>query len=438
MKHRNTSKPHFVRWDTIPHIPEILSVLKQNWLIDQAILIEWDKWLYNVEEIKNSLSNSTYKNVILQFNIQLKITFEDSLWSLEDEFLNPIQESNRDYFKNIVLKTRQMKQLSWKVITEALSINKNILSPEQAIIIPWIEWIDQIENILSTLKKIIDLTQRKERINSRIRINERNQYRIYPNDERHRPFDWSAENNEFETEKRQLTEDLEKQAKIVSTIENKLNFEELNVKINNYYNQETSPIWIISDIFVPSFYQRINIIETWVVRQNELVKLLNSSKTSKQILSNKFLWAGIIFLIIILVLNICLYILNFDRYLVPYEFVKMFLGHGFYLAIFEIILFSSAIISYMQFRLYSKIVEIYDTYIFIVSSDSSYKDDDQFLPNDPEWQRRLFEMRKENTQKIHTLPEKTYSLLCSSKASDDLPQLKLLEELVAIIKKVKE
>jgi hypothetical protein len=50
-------------------------------------------------------------------------------------------------------------------------------------------------------------------------------------------------------------------------------------------------------------------------------------------------------------------------------------------------------------------------------------------------------MRKENTQKIHALPDKMFAILHNTKVSDDIPQTRIVDSFVhifdAILTKIK-
>ncbi len=427
--------PHFIRGESVPNIQKIIEVLKNTWLIDQTIIP--DKWMIDIDKIKQTLKNWDYRGIELNFLIQLKLTTEDLSATIDDDLLSILDNNTKELFKNIILKTSLMKQTSWQVITDALSINKHLLPIDQTIDLKII-WLSSIDNLWIILKKIKDLNQRNERMSNRLRMVENRRYRLNTIDERNIRTNYEEEKREIELEINQIISERERQIKNVIEFNKSIGFLEISNQVDSLYKKDTIEIWILADVFVPSFYQRINIIETWAVKKNELLEVLTTSKDAKEKLATKFLNISIGLICSALFINSISYICNYQNSLSIHEFIKLFLWHSFHFFIIEVILISSAIISFFQFRMYSKIVEIYDTYIFIVNSDSSYKDDDHFHMDDMEWQRRLFEMRKENTQKIHTLPEKTYSLLCWWKISDDLPQAKALEELIWLIKKNKE
>ncbi len=96
--------------------------------------------------------------------------------------------------------------------------------------------------------------------------------------------------------------------------------------------------------------------------------------------------------------------------------------------------FQSIVVKFLWlFKTYSKIVELYDSHILLIESDFYYKDDKDLwnLWND------TFEMRKENTQKIHSLPEKTFEMLnWKLEIKTESPTWKVLDKIWEILEKI--
>lgn len=72
---------------------------------------------------------------MLKFSFQLKITSADSVEIIDSEILNPINDTNKARLDNIIKKSQLIKNITWQTLTDALSINKNISSIDQTIIL---------------------------------------------------------------------------------------------------------------------------------------------------------------------------------------------------------------------------------------------------------------------------------------------------------------
>lgn len=208
--------------------------------------------------------------------------------------------------------------------------------------------------------------------------------------------------------------------------------------------------------FIPSFISRIEIF--WKdTEKNEFIKKFSDKKNWKMWLSILFLVISILLFSFVINENWNLYkeksklftdckIIDDKNkelcnsiYLTPSKFFSEFISKNIYLFSIELLSLILAFYFLWLFKTYRKVVELYDSHILLIESDFYYKNDQDLIT----WDEKSFELRKENTQKIHNLPEKTFSILhWKENIKENLPSIqfldKLWEFLDIIIKKIKK
>lgn len=207
--------------------------------------------------------------------------------------------------------------------------------------------------------------------------------------------------------------------------------------------------------FIPALISRIEIF--WKdSEKNEFINKFSKKKNFKS-------WLAIIFLFISILLFWFVICQNFNLYkeksqiflecknitiknktycnkilLTPAQFISEFLSKNIYLFSIEMLSIILAFYFLWLFKTYRKVVELYDSHILLIESDFYYKNDQDLIT----WDEKTFELRKENTQKIHNLPEKAFLMLhWKESINENVPSLKLIDKfsefLEIIIKKIK-
>lgn len=204
-------------------------------------------------------------------------------------------------------------------------------------------------------------------------------------------------------------------------LSNKLNNKYISIDIEfPIYELVNWLIWKIS--ILNGFFQKESFIQKFELRK---------SKKEKE--SVKYFWIGIWFFSFIIIWNIVMFILNYDKSFWLVEFWKKFLWKNIYIFSIEIILFILAFYFLWLFKVYKKVIELYDSHILLIESDDYYKNDSYFIGIDSE---KILEMRKENAQKIHDLPWKIFDIFnWKDSFTSDLPVWKALDIINNLTKK---
>ena len=115
------------------------------------------------------------------------------------------------------------------------------------------------------------------------------------------------------------------------------------------------------------------------------------------------------------------------------DFWKIFLWGYIYIFSIETVLFILAFHFLWLFKVYKKVIELYDSHILLIESDDYYKNDTYFMSSNSE---KILEMRKENAQKIHDLPWKIFDIFnWKDSFSSELPVWKALDIINNLTKK---
>jgi hypothetical protein len=240
-------------------------------------------------------------------------------------------------------------------------------------------------------------------------------------------------------------EDINLKEVITSLIKDIDNFlKSIQDKINNINNDEIQELitGLSSNLeiqfslsiwdFIPSFISRIDIIEE-DDKKETFIEKFESKKKIKDRLSLMYLAISSFIFIMIISFNYNLYLDNISSDRTLDKFILEFLGHNIYLFVLESFLLVIAFYFLWLFKTYSKIVELYDSHILLIESDFYYKDDKGL---NTIW-IESFNLRKENTQKIHSLPEKTFEMLnWKNEVKTELPILKVLEKIWDTLEKI--
>lgn len=178
-------------------------------------------------------------------------------------------------------------------------------------------------------------------------------------------------------------------------------------------------IWKISILIW--FYTKISFIEKFEERKKE-----------KQEEAKKYFKIWIWIFGIIIVINFLMFYCNDESYSLV-DFWKKFLWKNIYIFSIEIILFILAFYYLWLFKVYKKVIELYDSHILLIESDDYYKNDTYFMSSNSE---KILEMRKENAQKIHDLPWKIFDIFnWKDSFSSELPVWKALDIINNLTKK---
>lgn len=226
-----------------------------------------------------------------------------------------------------------------------------------------------------------------------------------------------------------------------------LNTELDKVKNLDFYSKIKENKIIQFDIsardFIPAFISRIEIF--WKdTEKNEFIKKFSDKKNWKMWLSILFLTISVLLFYFVISENWKLYqekskifteckIIDDKNkdlcnsiYLTPSKFFSEFISKNIYLFSIELLCLILAFYFLWLFKTYRKVVELYDSHILLIESDFYYKNDQDLIT----WDGKSFELRKENTQKIHNLPEKTFSILhWKENIKENLPSIKFLDKL---------
>lgn len=168
--------------------------------------------------------------------------------------------------------------------------------------------------------------------------------------------------------------------------------------------------------------RKLNFIEKFKIKQEEKMR-----KGRLYLIYSALLFASVI------IGNICVSFFQVNSKISLMEFVQHFLWHNIYAFCAEVLILILAFSFFGLFKKYAKLSEMYDAHILLIESDFYYKDD-----IDLQWKGdKTFELRKENTQKIHNLPEKSFDILSGKgETKSDIPIIQAIEQLTNTSEKI--
>ncbi len=200
--------------------------------------------------------------------------------------------------------------------------------------------------------------------------------------------------------------------KIIYKIINRYDFKRVLQKLESIFTSKKIQIHIDTKYFVSKFLEKIDVFSEYTSKEDDeniaFIDKFKLTRDKKIELAEKYynLWLKLLSWVIII--NLLLYFLNIWNKESFEDFILWFLWNWIFLFIVELILFTIGIYCFKLYNFYSKLVELYDSHIWLIESDLHYKNDEQLI----NWGiDSVFTLRKENTQKIHNLPDKALNLL---------------------------
>lgn len=350
---------HIVQWESTPHIWNIIDILSVEELIPNRI--SWSNWEFFSDEIIEKLrravtSINPLKKVYLKIFVKQILIDEDRADRLLSiRLLSMLDDDDKILFKEIFKKKLSIERTLTDILDENLHLRRHSITGRDN----YINWISNLQKI----EKIYEWLRR-----------------------------WNKD--------------------LISHIK-KINLKEINKGLDDLLRIPKK--WKVLDIkmnlqtLVSSFIWRIDVFKNIVEKKekNELINKFEERKKFKNKLSWYFLWTSIgIFVIISLINLVKSNPLNW--WISSTKFVENLLWFNIYFLSIEILLLILAFYFLWLFKTYRKIVELYDSHILLIESDFFYKNDEHFNTID---NPKLFDLRKENTQKIHLLPEKVFDIL---------------------------
>lgn len=208
-------------------------------------------------------------------------------------------------------------------------------------------------------------------------------------------------------------------------------------KIDKYLSEKLTNKNVLLDIqiyirdLVKLLLWKISIL-IWFYTKISFIEKFEERKKEKQEEAKKYFKIWIWIFGIIIVINFLMFYCNDESYSLV-DFWKKFLWKNIYIFSIEIILFILAFYYLWLFKVYKKVIELYDSHILLIESDDYYKNDTYFRSSNSE---KILEMRKENAQKIHDLPWKIFDIFnWKDSFSSELPVWKALDIINNLIKK---
>ena len=170
----------------------------------------------------------------------------------------------------------------------------------------------------------------------------------------------------------------------------------------------------------------------WFSTKISFIEKFEERKKEKEYEAKNYFKIWIWIFGIIIVINVLMFYCNDESYSLV-DFWKKFLWKNIYIFSIEIILFILAFYYLWLFKVYKKVIELYDSHILLIESDDYYKNDTYFMSSNSE---KILEMRKENAQKIHDLPWKIFDIFnWKDSFSSELPVWKALDIINNLTKK---
>lgn len=473
-------KAHFYEWSSRPNVEKILLLLNEEKILNISFnLSEWRNYteiiIKQLREVYNELKKDSYLDLKLTFILWLKDelnnlsnfeknNFFNVLFSnwIEDKYKKIIKKVYKynninNYIENI-LKTTIYNSLHLQEHNIYFENNKDILDTYRYLS-NFIDKINRIDNffrddLVYLLKKIKRWDSRS--LSQKIKIEEIDKYiqEIEESTDLFKIFEiidtlnnkkYILENKFFKRfvfeldhlffEKWELDNNISlknlfnEEIDILNQKLSLLKEEDIKVELDELLNNRNINFYIQLSEFIPAFISRIDIIEEWE-KKRTFIEKFEIRKNNKKRLSALYLLLSILIFWLIIFYNYTVYLANISSSKTLIDFIHIFLWRNIYLFSIELLLIILGFYFLWLFKTYSKIVELYDSHILLIESDFYYKDDKDLNM----YNLATFELRKENTQKIHSLPEKTYSILnWKWEIKTELPTIKIWENIWKIL-----
>lgn len=403
-------KAHFIQWESVPNIEHIIDALVKEGILPKYILPK--NWISSINDIIQALNEEIKKDDTRWDNIELSVyitnttDIKDSSSVDEEMLFNRVYGINFDYLpdghekdilKSILLKLFSLERTIISILEDNLHLRRFILSRRNNLL-AWYAF----------LKDIIDIVD-----------NMRN----YPHSLRDRSL---------------FDEGGPWQKLIFSLMQ--LDLQSINEQLNVIIRDQDKTWGIIISLnkrdFLSAFLSRIDIFKDFVQKE-DLIKQFEKRKTNKIQLAHDYLSWSIIFFSLIFLLNCTMFYCSVleNLSLTFFNFLEKFFGQNIFLFTLELLFLFLGLYFLSIYKSFLRIIELYDSHILLIESDFFYKNDDMF--QNYEDTGAVFEMRKENAQKIHSLPEKTFMLLNGKeKITNEMPIVKIIENFLGITKSI--
>ncbi len=378
----NNQEIHLIQWDSNPQINNIIKKLILEWFLPDNISYKnWESYSNEIIDILREELNKNRGRGRKKINLKLLLNDIELLdderyfdrifdkWSLE-----LIEKQNRGLLKEIYIMKNSIERAIFSVLDETLHFRKHTMMFRTETLISWITNLSKIEKIVEWLRR-----KDKQKI-------------------------WNI---------------------------NDLKLNDIYSELNKIIKASSKKKWVIINIslylndFLKNFIWRIDIFKD-ILWKEDLIKKFELRKKIKSNSSWWYFWVSILLFIIVLWVNTYKYFHVKEQYVTFNRFAEHFLWQNIYLFFTEICLLILAFYFLSLFKIYRKIVELYDSHILLIESDFYYKNDEHFIWVDS---NKLFDMRKENAQKIHILPEKASEILnWKENMIKEVPTIKLIDK----------
>lgn len=398
-------KAHFIQWESVPNIELIIDALVKEGILPNYILPK--NWISSINDIIQALKEELEKDSIRWGNIKLSVYIKDSyllqedkedrLYGLNFEYLPDGNE--KDILKSILLKIFSLERTIISILEDNLHLRRFMLSRRNNLL----AWYAFLKDIICAVDDM------------------KNSSAYY-----HSVRDISL----FEGEKWQ---------KLIFNLM-KLDLQSINEQLDVIIRDQDKTWGIIISLnkrdFLSAFLSRIDIFKDFVQKE-DLIKQFEKRKTNKIQLAHDYLSWSIIFFSLIFLLNCAMFYCSAleNLSLTFFNFLEKFFGQNIFLFTLELLFLFLGLYFLSIYKSFLRIIELYDSHILLIESDFFYKNDDMF--QNYEDTGAVFEMRKENAQKIHSLPEKTFMLLNGKeKITNEMPMVKIIENFLEITKSI--
>ena len=381
----NNKEIHLLQWDSNPKINNIIKKLIIDWFLSENISYKNWEWYSNeiidvLREQLNKIKGRKKINLKVSLNDIELIDDEKYLDRIFDEkWLLLIEKQNRNLLKEIYVKKTSIERTIFSILDDTLHFRRHIMMFRSETLLSGIINLSKIEKIIEWIRR-----EDKQKV-------------------------W-------------IIKDLD------------LNY--INTELDKIIKWSKKKKWIIIEIslylrdFLKNFIWRIDIFKD-VIWKEDLIKKFEIRKDSKSNISWMYFSVSIFLFLLILWINTYKYFHVDEKSISFDKFIESFLWQNIYLFFTEIFIIILAFYFLSLFKTYRKIVELYDSHILLIESDFYYKNDEHFSWVDS---NKLFDMRKENAQRIHLLPQRASEILNGKENSlKELPSIKLLESLWKIL-----
>lgn len=400
-------KAHFIQWESVPNIEHIIDALVKEGILPNYILSK--NWISSINDIIQALKEELEKDSIRWENIKLSVYIkdryplqedkEDRLYGLNFEYLSQDRDQ-KDILKSILSKIFSLERSIISILEDNLHLRRFML-PRRNNLLAWYPF----------LKDLIDIVDNMKNLNM---------------------------HHSHSLRDRSLFEGKKWQKLIFNLM--KLDLQSINEQLDVIIRDQDKTWGIIISLnkrdFLSAFLSRIDIFKDFVQKE-DLIKQFEKRKTSKIQLAHKYLFYSIIFFSLIFLLNCVMFYCSAleNLSLTFFNFLEKFFGQNIFLFTLELLFLFLGLYFLSIYKSFLRIIELYDSHILLIESDFFYKNDDMF--QNYEDTGAVFEMRKENAQKIHSLPEKTFMLLNGKeKITNEMPMVKIIENFLEITKSI--